>query len=117
MVVKLRMSSPKGWDKAKCSQVDISAEYDPFFSEDKDDITDAVDFCNGIHDDRICPIRENCMLFALVNNEKDGVWGGTTDAQRRIIRKQYPPKRGGKPREEWKLIHQERESQLPREEE
>lgn len=117
MVLKLRMNSPKGWDKAKCSQVDISAGYDPFFSEDKEEINDALGFCNGWEDGRVCPVRESCLIFALTNNEKDGIWGGTTEVQRRVIRKKYPPARGGKPREEWKLVHQDKELRLHLEDE
>lgn len=33
-----------------------------------------------------CPIRLQCLEFAIKHNE-DGVWGGTTQAERQDIRK------------------------------
>lgn len=36
-------------------------------------------YCNG------CPVKENCLNFALDNYEL-GIWGGTTTRHRRIIR-------------------------------
>lgn len=33
-----------------------------------------------------CPIRENCLEWAL-HHEQYGIWGGTTEHQRRVLRK------------------------------
>jgi len=30
-----------------------------------------------------CPVRTDCLLFALLNNECWGVWGGLTHAERK----------------------------------
>jgi len=79
----------------------VSSSYDPFFSEEEEEIQDAVDFCNGTADGVVCPVREQCLLFALTNNEKYGVWGGTTEITRKAIRKKFPPKRGNETRDEW----------------
>lgn len=35
----------------------------------------------------VCPVRERCLEWALANNDTEGVWGGTTPAQRRRIRR------------------------------
>lgn len=35
-----------------------------------------------------CPVRPKCLLEALVFNER-GIWGGTTEAQRRALRRRY----------------------------
>lgn len=32
-----------------------------------------------------CPVRVNCLEYALAIREKDGVWGGATDKERRKI--------------------------------
>ncbi|MCA1571972.1 MAG: WhiB family transcriptional regulator [Chloroflexi bacterium] len=33
-----------------------------------------------------CPVREECLEFALVNVEQHGIWGGTTEQARRKLR-------------------------------
>jgi hypothetical protein len=33
-----------------------------------------------------CPAREACLDFALVANEREGVWGGTLPDERKSIR-------------------------------
>lgn len=33
-----------------------------------------------------CPVREACLEFALANDERWGVWGGTSERQRRAMR-------------------------------
>ncbi|MFI1398177.1 WhiB family transcriptional regulator [Streptomyces sp. NPDC020681] len=35
-----------------------------------------------------CPVREDCLALAIQSGETDGVWGGTTPAERRSIRLQ-----------------------------
>ena len=34
-----------------------------------------------------CPVREECLEHALDNNEEYGVWGGTTELERRALKK------------------------------
>jgi len=34
-----------------------------------------------------CPVREQCLEFALADGTLTGLWGGTTDAERREIRR------------------------------
>ena len=34
----------------------------------------------------VCPEKENCLEFALTNNET-GVWGGTNDKERKTIKR------------------------------
>jgi len=34
-----------------------------------------------------CPVIDECLEYALVNQEKVGVWGGTSEKQRRKIRR------------------------------
>ena len=93
MVLKLRVEAPGGWDKAKCRGKALNGD-DPWFEDEPV----AMEFCNG---PVVCPIREQCLLFALVNNERCGVWGGTTEVDRKAIRKQWPLRSGRVPRPEW----------------
>lgn len=35
-----------------------------------------------------CPVREACLEFALASRERDGVWGGATERDRRRLLRQ-----------------------------
>lgn len=48
-----------------------------FYSLDEADIERALALCAG------CPVREPCLEVATAEREQFGVWGGTTEAQRR----------------------------------
>lgn len=110
MVLRLRANAPI-WGRAKCLGTMPSPEDDAWFdNSDEDsggyeDITgEGRDFCNGEADGKVCPIRHQCLIFALVNNERQGVWGGTSEADRRAIRKKWPWSHslGDQPHPEWK---------------
>jgi WhiB family transcriptional regulator, redox-sensing transcriptional regulator len=34
-----------------------------------------------------CPVREECLQFALADESLTGLWGGTTDSERHQIRR------------------------------
>ncbi len=34
-----------------------------------------------------CPVREECLEFAIATIQNDGVWGGTTEDERRLIKR------------------------------
>ncbi len=36
-----------------------------------------------------CEVRQNCLVFAIENGEKIGIWGGTNDKERRAIRRKW----------------------------
>ena len=38
---------------------------------------------------RECLAREECLEYALATNQDSGVWGGTSEEERRQLRKQY----------------------------
>lgn len=117
MVLKLRYPPPDNWKDAKCKDTPLSQEYDPFFGieydvngfpvDEEEAKSHAVAFCNGDYDGVTCPVRHECLLFALTNNAKEGVWGGTTEVTRKAIRKKFPALKNGKPRKEWKWTTQE----------
>lgn len=35
-----------------------------------------------------CPVRSECLDFALESGQDSGVWGGTSEDERRLIRRQ-----------------------------
>jgi WhiB family transcriptional regulator, redox-sensing transcriptional regulator len=34
-----------------------------------------------------CPVREQCLEFAIATIQNDGIWGGTTEDERRLIKR------------------------------
>jgi len=36
---------------------------------------------------RTCPVRAECLAFALETNQEAGVWGGTSEEERRELRR------------------------------
>lgn len=47
-----------------------------------EDVRNAKELCRG------CVVREECLDFALTRPEKYGVWGGTTEPERRVLRRE-----------------------------
>jgi WhiB family redox-sensing transcriptional regulator len=35
-----------------------------------------------------CPVQQPCLEYALANRERDGVWGGATERERRRMVRQ-----------------------------
>lgn len=69
---------PPPWvDDAVCAQTDPEA----FFPEKGQSAREAQRIC------AVCPVREPCLEEAL-NDGLKGVWGGTTERRRQIIRAQ-----------------------------
>lgn len=55
---------------------------DIFFPETEEDADEAKSICND------CGVRIACLEHALASREKDGVWGGATERERRRIIRQ-----------------------------
>ncbi len=53
-----------------------------FFPDEDDDAADAKAVCAG------CGVRVACLEHALTIREKQGVWGGATERERRRIIRQ-----------------------------
>lgn len=45
-----------------------------------------IDKAKGICDE--CPVRVPCLDYALETNQDAGIWGGTSEDERRTIRRQ-----------------------------
>jgi hypothetical protein len=70
-------------DRALCAQVDVG---ELFFPETGGSTREAKRVCNGTTERPPCPVREQCLAHALTNNEQYGVWGGTSESERRRLR-------------------------------
>ena len=66
--------------QAACRGLDPSIFYPS--SEDDADADQAKEVCAQ------CPIRLACLEHALTRREKDGVWGGATEKERRRVLRQ-----------------------------
>ena len=43
---------------------------------------------------RHCPVREQCLQWALDTGQSIGVWGGTSETERRAIKRRVGSRRG-----------------------
>jgi WhiB family transcriptional regulator, redox-sensing transcriptional regulator len=71
-----------GWaDLGSC----VGRDPDLFFPERGADTSRARALC------RSCPVRSECLDYALQSGQKFGIWGGMTPAQRRrLVRPEKP---------------------------
>lgn len=63
---------------AACQGVDPEIFYPA--SEEEADVAKSI--C------ALCSVRQTCLEYALANRERDGVWGGATEKERRRILRQ-----------------------------
>lgn len=65
-------------ESAACRGVDP----DLFFPDRGESLEPAKRVCRG------CPVQVACLDHALAGNEKFGVWGGTSERERRRLRRE-----------------------------
>jgi len=65
-------------DKAACHGLDPQT----FYPETDEEAEEAKAVCG------VCPVQALCLEYALVRREKEGVWGGCTERERRRIIRQ-----------------------------
>lgn len=63
--------------KAKCLQGDPEA----FFPEKGGSTREAKRIC------ALCEVREECLEYALANDERFGIWGGMSERERRRLKR------------------------------
>jgi WhiB family redox-sensing transcriptional regulator len=69
------------WRKhAACRGLDVEIFYPA--TEDEFDAIEAKAVC------ALCPVRQACLEFALAHREREGIWGGATERERRRIIRQ-----------------------------
>ncbi|MCU1395639.1 MAG: WhiB family regulatory protein [Ilumatobacteraceae bacterium] len=59
-----------------------TADPDLFFPQPGTDTTYARSMCKA------CPVRRQCLDYALETKQKFGIWGGMTESQRRRLRRE-----------------------------
>lgn len=73
-----------GWQaKAACADLDT----DLFFVGPLEQPTAAKKVCTG------CPVRTDCLTYALRTHQDYGVWGGLTPDERKSLRRRYQRQR------------------------
>lgn len=64
-------------ERALCAQTDPEA----FFPEKGGSTREAKRICLG------CEVRDECLEYALANDERFGIWGGLSERERRKLKK------------------------------
>ena len=62
--------------------VPAGADADLFFPERGASTRRAKAICDG------CPVRGECLDYALAHGEKFGIWGGLSERERRRVRRE-----------------------------
>lgn len=71
-----RLLGTRPWmDEALCAQVDTEL----FYPEKGGSTRNAKQTC------MTCPVREECLTYALDNDEEHGIWGGLSVIERRRV--------------------------------
>lgn len=71
-------TNPLAWQAdAICAQTDPEA----FFPEKGGSTRDAKRICSG------CDVKQQCLEYALANDERFGIWGGLSERERRKLKK------------------------------
>ena len=75
---EVRESGPLAWqERALCAQTDPEA----FFPEKGGSTREAKRVCAA------CEVREECLAYALANDERFGIWGGLSERERRKLKR------------------------------
>jgi WhiB family redox-sensing transcriptional regulator len=72
-----RPSEEDWYEQALCSQTDPDA----FFPEKGGSTKEAKRICLG------CPVKKQCLQWALDKDERFGVWGGLSERERRRLKR------------------------------
>lgn len=63
--------------EARC----LDADPEAFFPEKGGSTREAKRICNA------CDVREECLRYALENDERFGIWGGMSERERRRLKR------------------------------
>lgn len=74
-------NAPPAWmARGRCVGIDPGLMY----PADNTESPAAQQICRGG-----CPVRRDCLVYAIVNNEEYGVWGGYSERERRNRRRMF----------------------------
>ena len=76
LFVRYVSEKPRWYDEAECKGLDPSL----FYPDRGDSTAEAKAVC------AMCPVQVQCAEHALATMEKNGVWGGTSERQRKAMR-------------------------------
>lgn len=84
---------------AKCADADTEIFYPPRDKNLYNEIAaKAKIYCNGSKESAPCPVREDCLWYAIITDEQHGIWGGMSHRERNALirkwQKQYKSKLG-----------------------
>lgn len=75
--VALTPDDPQWQENALCAQTDPEA----FFPEKGGSTREAKRICLG------CEVKDECLEYALANDERFGIWGGLSERERRRLKR------------------------------
>lgn len=79
----LRPTGSEPWMvDAVCAQVDPELWFPPKSGTSQP----AKRICNGFKGSPACPVRDECLTFALRHDERFGVWGGMSERERNRVK-------------------------------
>jgi WhiB family redox-sensing transcriptional regulator len=73
-------------EEASCAQVDPELWY----PERGGPSARAKAICNGTDKIKPCPVRLQCLGYAMENHEIHGIWGGLSEVERAQLRRGTP---------------------------
>ena len=73
-------------DVSACKGMDPTLFFGPEHPETVKEKRDREEAAKAVCD--TCPVKQACLEYALTNRERDGVWGGATERERRRIIRQ-----------------------------
>ena len=80
---------PRVWTKTpvwlKSTNRKCIGRTDDFYKASSPEVMAAKNVCNGVDGQRVCPYRNDCLKYAIDNGEGYGVWGGTSERDRKKI--------------------------------
>jgi WhiB family redox-sensing transcriptional regulator len=78
------MTEVRCWrDQAACRDL-VTAEYDPFFADTAELQAEAIAICET------CPVRDDCLTFAVRTGQQYGIWGGQPQASKTHCKRGHP---------------------------
>lgn len=80
----------EGWafDRPEWMEEGLCAQSDPdaWYPGEGGSPVPAQEICNGREREPGCPVRDECLAYALANDERFGVWGGLSEKQRKKLK-------------------------------
>lgn len=80
--------SLKPWISEPWMSEAVCASVDPelWFPQKSGSSKPAKNICNGFKGSPRCPVRDQCLMYALDNDEGFGVWGGMSERERNRLK-------------------------------